>query len=224
MPEYTQVQTYVACDEHTFAAVISRFRQALAAVQCTSPEVLDWLVHLEWPSWEEGYSIEYPTLLLQSQETEVPARPYVLFPFAEGQERWAVWVELGILFEAEFLRDSGFPFGPPGTPIVPYRLPAGHFIWRILEAFAAVFLENGVYFTDELQDGRVGSVLMKGKGNFWLYSAFYPQFDAAIIPVQLADRYGPLPELFEQIRLPGALGVVARDHFLALPWKASPPV
>ena len=224
MPEYAQVETFVACDENTFAAVIPRFRQVLESVQCTSPTVLDWLSHLDWPSWEEGFSMDYPTLLLQSQAEVFPARPYLLFPVSEGEERWADWVELGILFEAEPLREAGFPFGPYDTPIVPYKVHAGNFIWRILEAFAAVFLGNGVYFTDELQDSRVGSVVREGKGSFWLYSASSPQFDAAIIPVELADHFRPIPELFEQIRLLGAVGVAAKGRFLALPWKASPPV
>lgn len=215
MPEYAQVQTFVACDKNTFAEVIPRFRQVLESVHGISPNILDWLSHLDWPSWEQGMSMDYPTLLLQSQEEVFPARPY-LFPLIE-EERWADWVELGILLEAEPLREVDIPGGL-------WKVHAGSLIWRILEAFALAFLENGVYFTDELQDGRYESVVMEGMGNFWLYSAsdpVYPLFDAAIVPVELADRFRPIPELFEQIRLPGAVGVAAKGRFLAIPWRAS---
>lgn len=129
-------------------------------------------------------SMDYPTLLLQSQAEVFPAHPYV-HPFIE-EERWADWMEFGILLEAEPLREVERPGGL-------WKVHAGRLIWRILEAFASAFLENGVYFTDELQDGRYKSVVMEGKGNFWLYSAsdpVYPLFDAAIIPVKLADRFG----------------------------------
>lgn len=43
VPEYMQVQTYVACDENTFSDVIPRFRQVLERVHGLSPKVGDWL-------------------------------------------------------------------------------------------------------------------------------------------------------------------------------------
>lgn len=219
MPEYTQVQTFVACDENTFAELLPRFRHVLESAHCASPNVLDWLSHLDWPSWEQGFSMDSPTLplLLQSEAELFPARPYLFPLLSKGEERWADRVELGILLEAEPLREVDRPGGR-------WKVPAGSLIWRLLEAFALVFLANGVYFTDELQDGRYESVVMEGKGNFWLYSAsdpVYPLFDAAIVPVELADRFRPIPEIFEQISLPGAIGVAAKDRFLAIPWRAS---
>jgi hypothetical protein len=214
MPEYTQVQTYVACDKNTFPDVIPRFRQVLECVQGLSPQVRDWLSHLEWPSWEEGYPVDSPTILLQSQDQTFSARPYLLFPMSEEEEKWADWVELGVYVEAEPLRERDLPIGP-------CKVQAGYFIWSILEAFALTFLENGVYFTDELQDGRAGDAVMENKGNFWFYSTthLYPLFNAAILPVTLVGQFQPVPELFAQVSLPGAVGVAAKDRFLVVPWN-----
>lgn len=214
MPEYVQIQTYVACSKDTFSAVIPLFRQVLERVHGLSPEVLNWLSRLEWPSWEEGYPVYSPTFLLQSQGQTFSARPYMLFPIAEKEERWADWVELGIYFEAGPLREIDLPVGP-------CKVQVGYFIWSILEAFALTFLENGVYFTDELQDGRVGDVVMEGKGDFWLYSpnSLCPLFDAAILSMDFVKRFGPIPEIFAQVNLPEAVGVAAKGRFLAIPWN-----
>lgn len=217
MPEYTQIQTYIACNKDTFSEVVPRFQQVLDRIHGFSPEVQDWLSHLDWPSWEEGYSVYSPTFLLQSQDQTFSARPYMLFPMSEKEERWADWVELGIYFGAEPLREINLPVGP-------CKVQAGYFIWSILEAFALTFLENGVYFTDELQDGRAGEVLMERKGNFWIYSPdpIYPLFDAAILPLKLVKRFEPVPEVFAHVNLPQAVGVAAKDRFLSVPWNTKP--
>lgn len=215
-----QIETYVACNQNTFSEVISQFQQVLESAHCTSPNVLDWLSHLKWPSWEKGYAVDYPTLSLQSPAGTFPARPYILFPMSREEERWADWVELGVMFEARPLRESNLPFGP-------CKVDAGYFMWNVLEAFALTFLEHGVYFTDEFQGGKAGDVLMESAENFWLYPASdpaYPLFDAAIVPIKLVDRFQPIPEIFERVSLPGAVGVAAKDHFLVLPWKTSPYV
>ncbi|GCE23275.1 hypothetical protein [Dictyobacter kobayashii] len=220
MPEYAQVQTYVRCDKNTFPEVVHQFRQVLEHVHCISPGILDWLSHLNWPSWEQGYANNAPTIMLQSQAGVFLARPYVYFPQSDEEEKWAGWVELAILFEAESLQEVTIP-------AEPYKVHAGQFIWNILKAFSLAFLENGIYFTDELQDGLGAEMVMENKESFWCSAdpnSIYPLFDAALLSVELVSRFQPIPEIFEQVYLPGAIGVAVKGRFLTLPWNVSPSV
>ncbi len=216
MPEYQSIEVYVKCDEDTLSSVIEKYRHVLEQLHCMTHDVEAWLSQIVWPSWEKGYSTDYPSVTLFSENELFPARIYLSFPIAEDEKRWAEWVKLGLLIEAMSLRAAD----AAGL----YFENAGSFLWHLLEAFALAFPENGAYCNDEIQDGEAGYVVMTGKGNFWFVSGYdpaYPLFDAALVPLEIVDRFQPIPEIFEHITWNGFVGLAVRDRFLRMPWETS---
>ena len=217
MPEITTIQTYVRCDEHTLSFILQKYRHVLEQLHCQTPQVEEWLSHVTWPSWEEGFPMDFPSVTLFSEKEAFPARPFLGFFFAEGTEQWENWVELGFWFEAEYLRttDTGL-----------YKQHAGTLVWHILETLALAFPKNGVYFTDELQgvpvSDRVKEMVQTGKGNLWFsYKEIVPLFDAAILPRTIMDRFQTVPAIFEQKVFNETIGIIAKDRFLRIPWQTS---
>src|SRR5713101_4116586 len=128
MPEYQSIEVYVKCDEDTLSSVIEKYRHVLEQLHCMTHDVEAWLSQIVWPSWEEGYPTDYPSVTLFSENELFPARIYLSFPIAGDEERWSDRVELGLLIEVESLRAvdaTGLYFGH-----------AGSFLWHLLEALA----------------------------------------------------------------------------------------
>lgn len=213
MPEYQTVETFVKCNAATLSSVLDRYRSVLKHLDCLSPAVEDWLSQVAWPSIETGYRTDYPSIALAAGNEIFPARIYLSFPIANDGKRWSDWVELGLLLESESLRSNDIE----GL----YFEPAGRLLWHLLEMFALAFPEYGAYCTDELQCSDIGYVVVEARGNTWFAPGFqpaYPLVDAALVPVEIANRFEPIPAVYEHLTWKGFVGLAVRDRFLRLPW------
>lgn len=88
------------------------------------------------------------------------------------------------------------------------------FIWETMVKLSKEFTESGVYFTNEVTDGRPWEALMCGeKEGIW-------EFDAAIVPKSLFTKYKEYPtEMFININ-DNEIFVTRKSIWGTEPWLA----
>lgn len=218
MPEIATIQTIATCDKQTLPFMLSKYQQVLEQINCAPPHVQQWLSQVEWPSWQEGYPVHFPsvTLPLLPGKHTIPTRAFLAFTMSETEEDWDNEVELGLLLEAEPLQLGD---------TLEYQPIVGNLVWDILKAFAFTFPETGAYLVNEGQDTHAWEVLHGKENNYWLLdttSSPAPSFELAIVPLALVQRFQPIPErIFEQVYFDGFVGLAATYCFPIPPWITS---
>lgn len=217
MPAIASIQTTVICDKLTLSSILDKYQQILEQIDCAPPHVQKWLSQIKWPSWQTGYSVDFPSVTLLPGKEDFSARTFLSFNISETEDDWNNEVELGLFLEEEPLCIS--------YDSLEYQPIVGNLVWDILKVFALTFPETGVYFVNEGQDTHAWEVLHAKKNNFWLLDATIvpaPSLDLAILPLELVQRFQPIPErMFELVYFNGFVGLAAKYCFSIPPWETS---
>jgi hypothetical protein len=208
MPEYCQIQMAIKCTEQEYRSTWERFEKLLSTFGYDHKILLSELFQSSWPVDEEvgGDILLMPALIGSDQVgkiacagLEVQIRTEPGTPFVEEG-----WVILNILFEAEQIRTASHS---------QYIAGVGRILWFLMEVTSRTFGGWGVYLTDEWQEGRTIYSLTSGSNDGAIWN-----FDLALIPFALVDRFSRMPQEFERTDLEAQVGFAQRERWLRLPW------
>ncbi|WP_042203227.1 hypothetical protein [Paenibacillus camerounensis] len=205
MPEYSQIQTYLKCDQNNFYSIIKNFSVTLNSLGLDAKYFTN---ELEWEYTDEENSHvgggDYAQLL-DNNGNPLHIRPYVMLwtpqVISELQESW---LEVSLLFGSEeivFNSSTG-------------QLKDEHksLLWAMMKHFSEQFKESGVYFTNEATDGRPWEALVCGaQDNMWA-------FDAAILPKHLFDVYRDSPKEMYLKKKGNMLCFARKSIWTSEPW------
>ncbi|MFB0845494.1 hypothetical protein [Paenibacillus oleatilyticus] len=178
MPEYSQIQTYLKSKPENYKNVIKQFSEMLDSLGLDSKY---FTTELEW---ELSHTLcvggDAEEQLFDNNGYQLHIRPYVMgWTLEEKKELQDTWLEVSLLFWTEEI-ESDYQTG---------RLKDEHksLLWAVMEKFSKEFIESGVYFTNEVSDGKPWEALMcEEKEGIWA-------FDAAILPEYLFPVYKDYP-------------------------------
>lgn len=187
MPEYSHIQTYVKYDKDNLSNVISGFKNILLDIGF-SQDYLDLsLDGLEWKQEDNGfvyYGCNCNPMKFSFNGIELNLRPFVMGWTPDVLPKLKEsWIELCISFESEQI-----------VADFQNRLikdEVQEVLLKIMNMFSYKFFETGTFLTDEVMDGIPWESLMGEGDNLWA-------FDAAIIRVDMNDKYCPLNESFSR--------------------------
>jgi hypothetical protein len=181
MPEYSQIQTYIICDQFNFQDVIRLFSGVINSLGLDSRYFNS---ELEWEVSENGFMYvggDAEPQLYQNNGFQLHLRPYVLgWTPKVIEELKESYLEISILFWTEEIEHN--------WRIGQVRSQYQSLIWRIMTKFSEEFRQTGVFFTNEAMDGAPWEALVSGQQEgLWA-------FDAAILPEHLFDSYKDIPK------------------------------
>lgn len=201
MSEYSQIQTYIKSNPENFKGFIKQFAEVLNSLGLDSKYFTseqDW-EHLN-TLWVGGEAEEQ---LFNNNGYQLHIRPYVTgWTPEERKELKDTWLEVSLLFlTVEIENRIG-------------QLKGEHksLVWAMMEQFSKEFTESGVYFTNEVTDGKPWEALMsRVKESIW-------EFDAAILPELLSHKFMDCPpEMFININS-NTIFVARKSIWRTEPW------
>jgi len=176
LPEYSSIQTYIACNEENFKTIIRSFASVLAKLGIDPAYFLELL---EGEMMDENFMYQgcgTDTQEYEYQEHTIHVRPYIMgWTPAVIPELTTNWMEIAILLWTEEIEMDHVT----GEIKETYR----SLLWQMMCALAEEFTQTGVYFTNEVTDGLPWEAIVKKQ-----YESLYV-FDAAIIPKSLHTVY-----------------------------------
>ncbi|HLZ59145.1 MAG TPA: hypothetical protein VKR06_19550 [Ktedonosporobacter sp.] len=209
MPEYVQIQTYATCTARTFPEVLQQYKEAIERAGCKDQNVLNWLAQIKWPtSDDDGFGDIYaaPFALtpagVAGVECDGMEVSLYLNAAVPSLEQPPSWVGFNLLFALETVKEHA---------IATYKAGVGGTLWLIMNELAGAFPEPGVYFTDEWQDNRSWRALTEHVGDPW-------QFDLAIFPRALANRFEMIPAGFQGTVVEHGFSFAQVNRWEKLPW------
>jgi len=201
MPEYSQIQAYLRSKPEKFKDVIKHFSEVLDSLGLDSKY---FATELEWElSNTLCVGGDAEEQLFDNDGYQLHIRPYVMgWTFEEKKEPQDTWLEVSLLFWTEEIE-----FHQTGLKDEHKSL-----LWAIMEKFSKEFTESGVYFTNEVTDGKPWEALMlEEKEGIWA-------FDAAILPEYLFSVYKENPaEMYININK-NTMFVARKSVWMTEPW------
>ncbi|MBY0010759.1 hypothetical protein [Paenibacillus typhae] len=207
MPEYSHIQTSVRCDAGNFTSVLKEFAAFLSRVGLDNSYFCSGL---EWELADNGFMYQGGNADAEEVPVEglsLHVRPYVVGLTPEVfPELTESWLEINLLFWNEEIT-ADYITGELVGKVTPY-------LWDLIKQLASGYQQSGVYFTSEVTDGKPWEAIITGN-NAELWS-----FDAAVIPVELIERYGrPDDRLFYYTYDDNKLLLARREVWREEPWK-----
>ncbi|CAM4298901.1 hypothetical protein [Paenibacillus typhae] len=207
MPEYSHIQTCVRCDAGNYTSVLKEFAAFLSRVGLDNSYFCSGL---EWELADNGFMYQGGNADAEEVPVEgisLHVRPYVvgLTPevFPELAESW---LEINLLFWTDEIT-ADYITGELVGKVKPY-------LWELIKQLSGGYQQSGVYFTSEVTDGKPWEAIITGN-NAELWS-----FDAAVIPVELIERYGrPDDRFFYHTYDDNKLFLARREVWREEPWK-----
>jgi hypothetical protein len=185
MPELSNIQTYEKISGSDFEPTLERFGKVLKAIDLWNDEIKTAFEDFEWKLEEDGYV--YSSIMklgyFTSRFSSIRIRPLVMvYTNAIDESFNDNWISCNLLFESAELRNFTNGEFLPNT----YE-----FIKSITTQMQKEFLQTGIYFTDEAQDGaEFQGIRCYDSTKLW-------QFDYALIPNLLDELYLKKPKTHE---------------------------
>jgi len=208
MPEYSQIQTYVKYNKEKFRLIISQYTDVLTALGFDKGYIHDNFSEAVWEVETDGYAYvccntEMTDICIRN--TIMRMRPFLIGMKDQRQSQSEeYWIALEILFETEQVTKDY------NTGLLRDEVKKS--IWDIMVIFSDTFSETGVYFTDEVTDGRSWKATIADGKDIW-------SFDAAIIPKTARRFYINAPEDFKEVVFGEKLGIIRMSAWENLPWE-----
>lgn len=162
---------------------------------------------LEWEVSDNGFiyvgcnadsqSIKYNDSSLKIRPYVMGWTPQVISILSEP------WLEICLLYETEELIIDYTTFNLKKEVKKP--------IWDTMTLMSQYFSETGVFFTDEVSDGRPWEALIGDNPDFF-------SFDAAIIPNKFKTIYKNTPSPFLYKRCGDSMLIINKDVWGEIPW------
>ncbi|MBG9787025.1 hypothetical protein [Brevibacillus laterosporus] len=183
MPEYSQIQTYIKCNNEMFPNKVTELVEAILPLGFNKTSLVEEFSQIEWEVTEDGLVYvgggSYDQLL-NINNVNLTVRTYIMgWTPAVIPELSAVWLEISLLFHTFEIEDEN-ETGMLKHPIKPV-------VWMLLSHISDYFSETGTFFTNEVTSGIPWESLMKKGEGIW-------DFDAAIIPEHLTNEYREIDE------------------------------
>ncbi len=209
MPEYSQIQTYIKCDQTNIKEIMHNFINALQECGIKDAELISAFRGLEWEMDEDGSMYvsegeETKELLVAGQLLHI--RPFVMGWTSKSiKELQQSWLEVSLLFWTEEIVQSSFDY--------VLREEVRSVIWKVMTAFSHLPNQSGVYFTNEAGDGRPWEALMQNDlDDIWM-------FDAAIINKGNMNYYQSIEEaIFFSNLQENEILIARRERWVKEPW------
>lgn len=180
MPDLSNIQTYEPIIGSDFSSAADRFAAVLRSIGLWNTEIADSFAKAEW---KEENGLIFSSLgqlgYYPSEFHETKIRPHIcIYTPAVDDIFTETWMECSFLIESTQLRH------PEGGTFYAHTYDL---VKSISLAMHNEFRHTGVYFTDEIQDGRdFEGIVSKDKTRLW-------QFDYALIPSALNVYYADCP-------------------------------
>jgi len=209
MPEYSQIQTYIKCDQSNIKEVMYDFINILNDCGIKDAELISAFCGLEWEMDEDGSM--YVSGGEDTGEFMIAGQLVHIRPFVMGWTSKSIkelnqsWLEVSLLFWTEEIVQCSFD----------YILKEEHrsLIWKLMNIFSYFPNQTGVYFTNEATDGRAWLALIQNDfDNIWM-------FDAAIINKGSMNFYQGLDEsIFFSNYQENELLMARKQTWIKEPW------
>jgi len=209
MPEYSQVQTYIKCDQSNIKEIMLDFISTLNDCGIQDAEVISSFNGLEWVIDEDGS--KYVSGGEVTKELMIAGQLIHIRPFVMGwtskvfKELQQSWLEVSLLLWTEEIVQCHSD----------YVLREEHrsVIWKLMNAFSHFSNQSGVYFTNEATDGRPWEAFVQNDlENIWM-------FDAAIINKDIMKYYEAIDEsIFFSNLQDNELLIARKETWITEPW------
>ncbi|MBD2843557.1 hypothetical protein IDH44_00010 [Paenibacillus sp. IB182496] len=209
MPEYSQIQTYLKCDQSNIKEILLDFIAALNEIGIYENKIISAFNRLEWDIAEDGaLSVTggEETIELKIHGQQIHIRPFVMgWTLNSIKELQQSWLEVSLLLWTEEITQSSFC----NTVREEYRST----IWEFMNVFSRIFNQSGVYFTNEATDGRPWEAIIQAEpSGTWM-------FDAAIINDVLIYYYKEIDDNnFFSKNNETKLLIARKDTWINEPW------
>lgn len=207
MSGYVQIQWCgkVSSEKHLLD-LLDTFKEFLCTLGFTQELLEQWIVKFSWNDLQEfGFAETYNTISVTFEGEHIHIAPNICgFAGDSNTPIGSNWIELNILFRSLEVSVSDTDWR--------YKASIGRLIWRLLCDFALVFKLDGVFLTDEAGNAEPWYVLMGLEGDIW-------NFDLALIPLQLKERFSSVPPSHETYHLEQWIGIARSEAWVVLPWK-----
>lgn len=209
MPEYSQIQTYLKCDNSNIKEITTDFINALNECGINDAEIISIFSGLEWQIDEDGSMYvsggdETKELMIDGQRLHI--RPFVMGWTSKSiKELQQSWLEVSLLFWTEELVQNSFNY--------VLREEYRSVIWKLMNVFSHFPNQSGVYFTNEATDGRPWEALIQNDSdNIWM-------FDAVIMNKENLNFYQDIDEsiFFSNVQEKGIL-IARKETWAKVPW------
>ncbi|MCU6793381.1 hypothetical protein OB236_14840 [Paenibacillus sp. WQ 127069] len=201
MSEYSQIQTCIKSNPENFKDVVKQFAEVLNSLG------LDSKYFITDQEWELLHTLlvggDAEEQLFNNGGYQLHIRPYMTgWTPQEIKELQDTWIEVSLLFLTVEIENRIGQIKDEHKPLV----------WAMMEKFSKEFTESGVFFTNEVSDGRPWEALISGeKEGIW-------EFDAAILPEFLSHTYKDCPtEMFISINA-NTIFVARKSIWRTEPW------
>ncbi|GAV11706.1 hypothetical protein [Paenibacillus sp. NAIST15-1] len=210
MPEYSQVQTYIKCDQSNIKEIILDFISTLNDCGIKDAEMISAISGLEWALDEDGsmyVSGGEVTKEIIIAEQLIHIRPFVMgWTSKSFKALQQSWLEVSFLLWTEEIVQSQ----------LDYVLREEHrsVIWKLMNSFSQHLPnQSGVYFTNEATDGRPWEAFVQNDlENIWM-------FDAAIINKDIMKYYEAIDEsIFFSNLQDNELLIARKETWIKEPW------
>ncbi len=205
MPEYSQLQIYLPCDEENFSSIVANYINMLGYLGYAQ-EVIEQLMQISWPTENNGavFTFLTPSTLTVENAGQIACAGVEILVF--NQYKWIDkhenWLVLEILFEAEYIRSSANS---------KYTIELSHIIWCVLYTFHRFLPTSPVYLTDEMQDSEIWQSIQAGKEIL--------SFDLAFIPHRLKEKdLQTISDNFLFVLLDEGIGLAKKERWNKPPW------
>lgn len=182
MPEYHQIQTYLEFGLD-FGAAINQVKMFLDHLGWLDLALQTWIENCEWDVADEV--IVYSGALGREISANIVGETLSIHVILLGwtpkiiPELTTNCLELDLLFLTEDIEDD------LALPKIRYYPGAAGSIWHLMQAMWNLFPSYGVFFTDEVQDGKPWQgILAEDDTKLW-------QFDLAILGSRYQGLYHP---------------------------------
>ena len=180
MPELNNVQTYEKIEGTNFKPVIERFSKVLINIGLWNSEIKEAFETFDWIVEDNGFVYGTTSYLqaIPSSFSDIKIRPLVtgytseIDPSFDGN-----WIACDLLIESSEIL----------TYNSKYKLGVFELVKALVQEMQKEFTQNGVYFTDEGQDGQDFFALIENnKSKLW-------QFEYAVLPLSFKELYADVP-------------------------------
>ncbi|MGC5776303.1 hypothetical protein [Paenibacillus pabuli] len=209
MPEYSQIQTYLKCDNNNIKEIMTDFINALNKCGINDAEIISDFSRLEWQIDEDGSM--YVSGGDETKEHMIDGQRLHIRPFVMGwtskniKQLQQSWLEVSLLFWTEEIVQNSFNY--------VLREEYRPVIWKLMNVFSHLPNQSGVYFTNEATDGRPWEALIQNDSdNIWM-------FDAVIMNKVKMDFYQVIDEsrFFSNVQEKEIL-IARKETWLNVPW------
>ncbi|MFE5318357.1 hypothetical protein ACFQ88_06585 [Paenibacillus sp. NPDC056579] len=152
MSEYSQIQTYIKSIPENFKDVIRQFAEVLNSLG------LDSKYFTSEQKWEHLHTLwvggDAEEQIFDSGGYQLHIRPYVTgWSPEERKELQDTWLELSLLFFTVEIENR----------IGGLKDEHKSLVWVFMQKFSEEFTDSGVYFTNEVTDGKPWEALICGE-------------------------------------------------------------